>query len=924
MIRQSDLYKGLLKTKLNRPGVTRNFIDRLRLVKLLDNGIRRPLTIVIASAGFGKTTLVSSWVENLAESTNPPVPTAWLSLDKNDSDLVVFLRYVVAAIDSIFPESCAETLALLRTSQSLPPNSLVIALSNDIEKLPARFVLVLDDYYAIHNTEVHDFLSDLLRHWPEHLHLVLISRNNPPLPLGKLRASGQLSEIRTRDLRFSPDELAAFLDKASPSPLSASTISFIDERLEGWIAGMRLATLSLGSGGDAERELMDLSGSHLEIADYLMDEVLANQPPAILRFLLVTSILNRFCARLCESVLAGDSDFQPGKAAGHIQYLESSNLFLVPLDNNRQWYRYHHLFQDLLQRRLLAELSVEEVAELHRRTAAWFAGQGFIEEALRHALAIDDLNLAAQLVVAGLCDALNLDDRSTLERWLSLFPDAYIQRQPWLLILQAIVLQYIWQLPAVWKLLDQIEAMLDGGDESELPFVSVPQDLRVLRGIVASMRATQAFISGQADRAVAAGEEALALLPKQWQLVRGVAFSYWGFGMHALGQGDVARRALVDDYESLSDKSDAYALRLLFSAAFITIELGDLEQARLLAETLLDHAISRRLPVSIGHGHYLVGVVHYYRNELDAAEKHFEELVVKRLSAHTQTVRNAIILLARMYMARKEFSAALTVMDFLSQLDLDRLGKDGEDARSLRAQLALIQGDSAAAYRWAESYTAPAVGQSLLWLQAPHLAKAWILLERGADADILSALDILDALQSFAERSFNVYSQIEALALRAVALDKQKRTVDASAALQRAVELARPGGFIRVFVDLGSPMKTMLQTLAQKGLDVAWVHRILAAFPDRSPETLKSSEPDLVWSKIRVANAMLIEPLTNRELEVLLLLRNRLSNKEIAQQLSLSPLTVKRYTNDIYGKFGVNRRWDAVVRSEELGFFPQS
>jgi LuxR family maltose regulon positive regulatory protein len=924
MIKQSDLYKGLLKTKLNKPGITRNFIDRHRLVRLLNTGIRRPLTIVIAPAGFGKTTLVSSWVESLTEGVTPPVPAAWLSLDENDSDLVVFLRYLVAAIETLFPDSCPETLALLQASQPVPVLSFVVALSNDIEQLPARFVLVLDDYYAIRNTEVHDFLSEMLRHWPQHLHMVLISRSNPPLPLGKLRGTDQLTEIRTRDLRFSPDESAAFLSNALPSPLSPATLSFIDERIEGWIAGLRLATLSLGSGSDAESELLNLSGSHLEIADYLMDEVLANQPPAILRFLLVTSILDRFCAPLCESILAGDSELQPGEAAGYIQYLEQSNLFVIPLDNSRQWHRYHHLFQDLLQRRLTAEASPEQVAGLHRRAAAWFAEQGFVEEALRHALAINDLNLATQLVATGLCNALNADDRTTLERWLRLFPDAYIQRQPWLLILQAIVLQLSWQLPAVWKLLDQIEALLERTDESEPSLVGVPQDLPVLRGIVASMRAIQAFSSGQADRAVAAGEEALALLPKEWRTVRGVASSYWGFGMRALGQGDAARRTLVDDYESLSEKSDAYALRLLFSAAFISIELGDLEQGRLLAETLLEHAISGRMPVSMGHGHYLLGVLHYYRNELDAAEKHFDELVGKRLIVHTQNARNGMIGLARVYAARAEISAAWPIMDILSRLDVDRLGQDGADARSLRAQLVLRQGDAEAAFLWADGFNAPITGQSLLWLQSPHLAKAWILLERGADADIRSALDILDTLQSLAERSFNVCSQVETQALRAMALEKQEKSVEALAALQRAVELAQPGGFIRVFVDLGPPMQTMLQSLANKGIAVGFISHILAGFPKHSPETSNGSEPDIFWSRIRLTNSMLIEPLTNRELEVLSLLRKRLSNKEIALELSLSPTTVKRYTNEIYGKLGVNRRWDAVLKAEELGFFSQS
>ena len=286
-----------------------------------------------------------------------------------------------------------------------------------------------------------------MRHWPQRLHLVLISRSNPPLPLANLRAKGQVTEIRTRDLRFTPEEAAAFLEKVLPAPLSPSALALLDQRLEGWIAGLRLVTLSLRGGANAESELAGLSGTHVEIADYLVDEVMSCQTPAILRFLLATSILDRFCAALCECVLgsdagssdAGSSD-APCDVQACIQWLENNNLFVIPLDNDRQWYRYHHLFQELLQRRLLAEMGPEQVTELHRRAAAWFAGQGLIDEALRHALAINDLDLAAQLMVAGLCDVLNREDRATLDRWLRLLPDDFIQRRPWLLMIKAVAL----------------------------------------------------------------------------------------------------------------------------------------------------------------------------------------------------------------------------------------------------------------------------------------------------------------------------------------------------------------------------------------------------------------------------------------------------------------------------------------------------
>ena len=304
-----DQASPLLSTKLNRPPVPRDWVDRPRLIEQLNRSLQQgPLTLVCASAGFGKTTLVSSWIEGLTASRAPrPLPAAWLSLDESDSDLVVFLRYFVAAIRTVFPESCAETLALLRAPNPTAQAPLVVALGNELERLPARMVLVLDDYYTIRDEAVHDFLSELMRHWPQRLHLVLISRSNPPWPLANLRAKGQVAEIRTRDLRFTPDEAAAFLDKVLAAPLSPSALALLDQRLEGWIAGLRLVTLSLCGRANAESELAGLSGTHVELADYLVDEVVSCQTPAILRFLLATSILDRFCAALCECVLGSDA-----------------------------------------------------------------------------------------------------------------------------------------------------------------------------------------------------------------------------------------------------------------------------------------------------------------------------------------------------------------------------------------------------------------------------------------------------------------------------------------------------------------------------------------------------------------------------------------------------------------------------------------
>ena len=604
----------------------------------------------------------------------PPLPSAWLSLDENDSDLAVFVRYFVAAIRTVFPNACAETLALLEAPYPTAQAPLVVVLGNELERLPARCVLVLDDYYFIRGEAVHDFLSELLRHWPQRLHLVLISRSNPPWPLANLRAKGQVAEIRTRDLRFTPEEAAAFLGRALPAPLNPSAVALLDQRLEGWIAGLRLVTLSLRAGADAKTDLADLSGTGAEIADYLVDEVVSGQTPAILKFLLTTSILDRFCAALCEGVLslvAGSvtsGDGAPCDVPACIQWLESNNLFVIPLDNDRRWYRYHHLFQELLQRRLLADVGPEQVTELHRRAAAWFAGQGLIDEALHHALAADNLDLAAQLMEAGLCDALNREDRPTLERWLRLLPEDFIQGRPWLLMIKALAFQFSWRLPAVWKLLDQIEALLaerplqrnEGAEHLPrsgaiaLRSGALP-DLKVLRGMIALLRGQEAFAKSQADRAIACCEEALALLPEEWGYGRGGALLYWAMSMRASGRDAAARRRLADEYESLSWKTDAYAVRLLYAVCFNALETGHLEQTRQMAQVILEQAPPDRLLIRQGFAHYFLGMVHYCWNELDAAKRHFEWLVDKRYAVHAQSARNGIIGLARVHLPGQRY-----------------------------------------------------------------------------------------------------------------------------------------------------------------------------------------------------------------------------------------------------------------------------
>ena len=452
-------------------------------------------------------------------------------------------------------------------------------------------------------------------------------------------------------------------------------------------------------------------------------------------------------------------------------------------------------------------------------------------------------------MVSGLQQVLNREDRATLDRWLNLLPEDFIQHHPWLLMIKALAFQFSWRLPTVGRLLGQIEALLDQGGEAASRAGS-PEDLPALRGLMALLRGQQLFHQCQATAAIASFEEALALLPEGWRYPRGAARFYWGLSMRAIGKADVAQRSLSEEFESLTVKTDAYAPRLAFGMAFNFLETGHLEEARRMAQVMLDLAAPGRLMILQGFAHFFLGTVHYCWNELDAAAEHFEQGVDMRYSTHAQAARSCMIGMAQVHMARGESDKAWEMLELLSGLDMERTGAEGDDARSLRAQLEYLQGDTEAAFRWADSYPAAVPDRLINWLQDPHLVKASLLIARGTEADLEASLGILDALNQIAEASYCTRLQTAVLATRAVALEKQGKSVAALASLEQAVEYARISGCVRIFVDLGTAMQTLLLRLAGRGFARETVRRILAAFPQ-----VPDKSGPAVGSRLRAANA---------------------------------------------------------------------
>ena len=804
---------------------------------------------------------------------------------------------------------------------------LCTTLINEITSLPHDFIVVLDDYHRITGTVVPELFREFERHWPQRMHLVLISRYIPALALASWRAKGQLTEIRARDLRFRPDEAGAYLEMALQRPLSQAAIALVERRTDGWAAGVQLASLLLRDAEDPEGLLVDLAGDDAGFAEYLMDDVLPHQPAAILSFLLQSAIPEQFCVSLCEAVISSDDPEWSVRRC--IDWVERHNLFISSLDNQKEWYEYHQMFRDGLLQRARAELGPDRVAELQRRAAAWFASRGLMDEAVPLALAANDRELAVVFMAQGLRNVLNREDRLTLERWLGLFPDEFVQNRPELLVIRGFSLLLAWQWRPLARLLAHTAALL----ERESITTSAEVEPGALRGCLAVLSALVAYFGSDLDAAAAYSREALALLPEAWSYARSAGVAVQALAMQAGGQGQAARRFLSEKYEGLGDRTTTYALRHLEVLCMIDYrQAGDLEQVMRTGQKLADQAERGRLNLLQSWGHHYVGLARYQRNELAAARQAFARLLDMRYTGNLGPLRGGLQYLALIHQITGEEAEAWGMVQLLSQLDEDQMGYEGEDTRALRALLWLKRGDLEGAVRWAEHFAAPVPEEVWIFENPPHLAKARILLARGTAADVRSALEILTALAVVAERNHNIRLQIEIMALRVLAFDTQGQTGDARDALLAAVELARPGGFVRPFLDLGPRMKDALEQLSRLGdsPNHTMVRRILAEFGDQptGPEggqEVKDAVQTLALDSTAGASRSpqpLIETLTPREVEVLLLLRDPLSLKEIAQRLFISYQTVKRHTVHIYAKLDVNKRSAAVAKAKALGLMP--
>lgn len=920
----------ILTTKLWPPTVRPNLVDRPHLMGRLHDGLDRKLTLISAPAGFGKTTLLAEWIQHYESEIGPDESQlhpasfsithfCWLSLDEQDNDLTLFLRYLIAALQTADEELGETAVALLQSADSPSPHTVLAILINELAARSDRLIVLLDDYHVIENEAIHDSLAYLLDRQPPQLGLIIASRADPPLPLSRLRAGREMNELRAADLRFTAVEAATFLQQIWGLNLVPEDVAALEARTEGWIAGLQLAALAMQPLADnAARAdfIANFTGSHRYVLDYLIEEALHKQPPQIQDFLLRTAILDRLCAPLCQAVLETDD------AQTTLEQLEAANLFLTPLDDRRQWYRFHRLFADLLRHRL-KQTYPDQIAVLHRRASQWCAQQELTGDAIRHALAAGDLARAGELVKAARWKLRTEGEVATLRRWLDLLPPELVDSSGPLAMGRAWTLMYAGKMAETEayfaRVLPSLLAQEPNGRDWHV-------ELAALQGQIA-------LNHGRFADALTYCLQARAELPDDQLRFRGTLEIMLGHAYRMQDRLDAATAAYRNAAAIAAEVDNRFSLLSALAAQAELAELrGQLHQASAIwqqAQHLAYGRHNRPLPVAsipkVG-----LGRLYYERNQLDEAAAYLEEAVqLARQAGLGPTVLNGAMALSQLRQAQGapdeahavlRLAAAVMQPTQMALLDL-RLG--AATARLWLRQRRLEQAAAWAARLMAnyglESATAPGD-----WFEFEYTLLARIWLAQGKTDE---ANDLLAQLLCGAEAAGRAGKVIEILTIQALAQQAQGDSETAQKTLCRALTLAEPEGYLRLFVDEGRPLGELLARVVLADTAVsAYAAQLLTAFeakpiPGHSPpEATTGPEPAATPPEITPDLAhWLAEPLSERELEALRLAAEGLTNRQIGERLFIATATVKKHMENIYGKLYVQNRTQAVARGRELG-----
>jgi LuxR family maltose regulon positive regulatory protein len=923
----------ILQTKLSIPPVRTDLVQRQRLFEVLNQGLQRKLTLVSAPAGFGKTTLLMAWTRICGR------PVAWLSLDDGDNDPVRFLAYLIASLRKIDAEIGKDLLEKLASPRFSDPDSLfshedlLAGLINRLDEIAESFVFILDDYHVISAQPVHETMGFLLDHLPTQMHLVIASRADPPLPLARLRGRGQLNELRLSDLRFTDEEAGSFLKKIMGLDLRPEQLSALTHKTEGWIAGLQMAALSMQGREDLSSFIGAFTGSNRFILDYLIEEVLQRQPSLIQDFLLKTSILEQLSGPLCDYVLGDGSQraeeetlisplyplFRNSQAV--LEHLDQANLFIVCLDDQREWYRYHRLFSDLLHKRLYQTWPDLE-RMLNFRASEWFERHGYMQEAIEHAFSANEPSRAAQLVEQIAEALLKRSEVATLRRWLDRLPDEQVSTRP------ALCIYHAWILLMSNRPLEDIKERLDQAVSKDEAFSS---KVSVLRAYIAAL-------GGQLARAAALARQALKGLEERDSFLRSLALIILASSELSDGSPRAGYRAL-DQAARISEQSGNVmaSVMVLASMAEDCRKQGQLRQVETLYQQALDLAVDskgRRLPIA---GRPLIGMgdLMRERNQLGVAERYLEEGIELIRQWGLIGAYSGYLSLVRLRQAQRDLPGALEVLEEARRIALSTEVTEIDDlaVAVVQASIWIALGDLQSAEQWVErrellkEIDETLLSESERYVYA-HLRKyeqlvlARLRLAQGRKEE---ALGLLDYLLPIVEKIPRVGMAIEIQVLRAIAFHQLGNDDQAMQALENALSMAEPGDYVRIFLDEGRLVQSLLKLensrLAGDAPLKPYVERLLVEYQAAETESRTPVQPHETTIAPEDVEHPLPEPLSERELEVLGYLRSSLTVPEIAAELYIAESTVRSHVKSIYAKLGVHRRMDAVQRAKELSMF---
>ncbi len=869
----------ILDTKFHMPKHRTELVSRPRLVKRMNEGMRQKLTLISAPAGFGKTTLVTEWASGCNQSI------AWLSLDEKDNDPVRFLTYFVVALKSVAPSIGEGVLGILQSSQSLDMDLILTELLNEINAVPNQLTLILDDYHVIDAKSIGEALSFLLEHMPSQMHLVITTREDPDIPLARLRVEGQMTELRSTDLRFTRAEAARFLNKVMKLNLSGTNIDELEARTEGWIASLQLASLALqerismeGQKG-ANHFIKSFTGSHFFVLDYLVEEVLGRQSESVQSFLLCTSILDQMSGPLCDAVVF--DQYTSGQAT--LEYLERSNLFLIPLDHERRWYRYHHLFSELLRHQLFqrvassSEDAALEVAKYHIRASQWYEDNGYDIEAFHHAAAANDAPRAQRLIEGKGVPLYFRGALTPILKWLESVPEATMNEWPSLWTTYAAVLMGTGKTILIEQVLQSAERALQK--------CNLDDYTRDIIGRIASLRATCALIKNQIETIITQSLRALEYLSLNNVPYRTATTCKLGIAYQSQGNRVEAKRLLTEARSiSLTTGDMTTNITATLALGILQVQENQLNKAAQTLKCALQLATSIPFP-GVVVAYIGLARIFYQWNDLDTSQQYcLQGIEMAQQIENTEWFVSCQVILARLKLAQKDTDGA---SDILAQTN-NTMIQHGfisrvSEVASEQVLILLRQGNLSAAALLAQTHGLP-------------LSEARVYLAQG---DAAAALAVLEPLRLQAEAKNWSDEGLRVLILQAVALHTHGEIDKAVELLAEALTQAEPGGFIRIFIDEGLPMVELLLEAEHRGIMPHYINKLLTFH--------------------RSHDQLLINPLSQRELEVLQLIAKGLSNREISEKLFLALDTVKGHNRRIFEKLKVQRRTEALSRARELG-----